>query len=112
MLRFEDEAYDDDADMTRILHRLTMAAADADMRHKMDIEDVYISPIEMRDTKILIQDMLLSMLKTLKEQKAQLAQKDELLRMSVRMLLDSGKTIDEIAKNMEMDVEVIQHLAE
>ena len=120
VLKFEDEAYDGDADMTRILHRLTMAAADADMRHKMNVEDEYFSAIEKRDTEILLKDrklaeqnvQLAEQKAQLTEQKAQIEQRDEMLRMTVRMLLQSGKTIEEIATSMGMDSDVIRRLAE
>lgn len=39
LFRIDDSLYANDADMERILHRLTMAAADADIRHKMNVED-------------------------------------------------------------------------
>ena len=141
VLKFEDEAYDGDADMTRILHRLTMAAADADMRHKMNVEDEYFSAIEKRDTEILLKDrklaeqnvqlaeqkaqlteqkeqlteqkaQLTEQKAQLTEQKAQIEQRDEMLRMTVRMLLQSGKTIEVIATSMGMDSDVIRRLAE
>ena len=148
VLKFEDEAYDGDADMTRILHRLTMAAADADMRHKMNVEDEYFSAIEKRDTEILLKDRKLAEQNVqlmeqqaqlneqqtqlneqqtqlteqqaelteqqtrLTEQQAELDQKDELLRMSVRMLLQAGKSVEEIAASMGMDLDIIRQLAE
>ena len=148
VLKFEDEAYDGDADMTRILHRLTMAAADADMRHKMNVEDEYFSAIEKRDTEILLKDrklaeqnvqlmeqqaqlteqqaqlteqqtqlteqqaQLTEQQTRLTEQQAELDQKDELLRMSVRMLLQAGKSVEEIAASMGMDLDIIRQLAE
>lgn len=119
VLRFEDKAFDGDADMIRILHRLTMAAADADMRHRMNVEDEYFSAIEKRDTEIMLGARKLAEQKAklteqkakLTEQQKQLAQKEELLGMSVRMLLQSGKTIEEIANTMGMDPEYISRLA-
>ena len=112
VLRFEDKAFDGDADMIRILHRLTMAAADADMRHRMNVEDEYFSAIEKRDTEIMLGARKLAEQKAkLAEQQKQLAQKKELLGMSVRMLLQSGKTIEEIANTMGMDPEYISRLA-
>jgi hypothetical protein len=112
VLRFEDKAFDGDADMIRILHRLTMAAADADMRHRMNVEDEYFSAIEKRDTEIMLGARKLAEQKAkLAEQQKQLAQKEELLGMSVRMLLQSGKTIEEIANTMGMDPEYISRLA-
>ena len=53
LLRLDERMYSDDSDMEHILHRLTMAAADADMRHRMDVEDEYFSIIEKRDTEIM-----------------------------------------------------------
>ena len=54
ILRLDETVYNDDRDMERILHRLTMAAADATMRHHMNVEDEYFSIIEKRDTEILM----------------------------------------------------------
>ena len=113
VLTFDEAAYDNDAEMARILHRLTMAAADADMRHRMNVEDEYFSAIEKRDTEIMLMDRKLAEQKAqLTEQKAQLVQKEELLRMSVRMLHESGKTIEEIATSMKMAPDDIRRLVE
>ena len=71
VLRFDDGAYDGDTDMARIMHRLTMAASDAEMRHRMNVEDEYFSAIEKRDTEILLRDKQLAEQKTqISEQKA------------------------------------------
>ena len=56
VLRIDETLYSDDGDMQRILHRLTQAAADSDMRHRMDVEDEYFSVIEKRDTTIMLKD--------------------------------------------------------
>ena len=73
LLSIDERAYSDDIDMERILHRLTMAAADADVRHRMDVEDEYFSLIEKRDTEILLKD------KQLAEKNVALAEKDKQL---------------------------------
>ena len=64
LLQIDDKTYADDAEMERILHRLTMAAADAEIRHKMNVEDEYFSAIEKRDTEILVRDKQLAEQKT------------------------------------------------
>ena len=64
ILRIDDSAYGGDAEMEHILHRLTMAAADADMRHRMNVEDEYFSAIEKRDTEILVRDHKIAEQKT------------------------------------------------
>ena len=119
LLKIDGSAYADDADMERILHRLTMAAADADMRHKMNVEDEYFGAIEKRDTEILQRDKQLAEQKAqLSEQKAQLEEKDiqlaeqeNLLRTTVKMLLDAGQSAEAIAQSLGKDIDTIQRLA-
>ena len=132
MLRIDDSVYGSDADMEHILHRLTMAAADAQMRYDMNVEDEYFGIIEKRDTEIMLRDtkiakqisqiaeqkaqlteqkaQLTEQKAQLTEQEAQLTEKDNMLRATVRMLLDAGKQIDEIARSLGKDVEVIKRL--
>ena len=87
LLQIDDRTYADDIEMERILHRLTMAAADADMRHKMNVEDEYFGAIEKRDTEILMRDKQLAEQKTqLAEQKTQLAeQKTQLAEQKTQL---------------------------
>ena len=71
-LRVDESFYEDDADMLRIVHRLTAAAADAKVRHEMNVEDEYFSIIEERDTELLQRNQELAETKAqLKEIKAQ-----------------------------------------
>ena len=102
LLKIDDTAYADDADMEHILHRLTMAAADADMRHKMNVEDEYFSAIEKRDTEILMKQ------RELAEISAQLSEQEEMLRKTVKMLQDAGMPIEDVAKSLGKDLETIQ----
>ena len=91
--------------MQYILHRLLMAATDADVRQDMNVEDEYYSVIEKRDTEILIRDRKLAEQKVeieqqkteLEQQKTELEQKDAMLRTSIQALLNSGKTLEGIA---------------
>ena len=167
MLRIDDAAYSDDVEMERILHRLTMAAADAEMRHKMNVEDEYFSLIEKRETEILVQQkqiaeqavqlseqkaqlseqkaqlseqkaqlseqkaqlseqkaqlseqkaqlseqkaQLSEQKAQLSEQKAQLSEQENIIRTTVRMLLESGRPIEEIAKTIGQDQESIRKM--
>ncbi len=137
MLRIDDGMYSDDREMERILHRLTMAAADADMRHRMNVEDEYFSVIEKRDTEILLKNRELAEKRALlKEQSAQLeeqsaqleeqnAQLEEqsaqleatntqlqenqkMLRASIQMLLKAGLSPEAIAKSLDKDIELVR----
>ena len=111
MLRIDDEAYRDDVDMERILHRLSMAAADADMRHRMNVEDEYFSAIEKRDTEILVRDHKIAEQKTLlAEQQTQLVEQDNMLRNMAKMLMDAGKSLEEIAASLGQDIGKIRQL--
>ncbi len=115
VLRLDERAYFNDSDMEHILHRLTMAAADAEMRHRMDVEDEYFSAIEKRDTEILLKEKKLAEQNVklaeqnvkLVEQKEKLAQQDEklaqqqdMLRTSIQLFLHSGMALDEIADKL------------
>lgn len=98
ILRIDNKVYENDADMEHILHRLTMAAADADMRHKMNVEEEYFSAIEKRDTEILMREK-------------QLAEKDSMLRATIKMLLDAGKSLEEISTALGKDLDIVKKLS-
>jgi len=67
-LALDTTLYDSDPEMQPILRRLLEAAADPEMRHKMDVEDEFFSVLERRDTDIMVLD------KKLAEEKAALKQ--------------------------------------
>ena len=72
-LVIDEDFYAEDSDMQAVLHRLLMAAANANMRQDMNVEDEYFSIIEKRDTGILMRDHQLAEQKVqIDEQKVQL----------------------------------------
>ena len=72
MLHIDEDLYpEDDTEMQHIVHRLLMAATNAEMRMDMNVEDEYFSIIEKRDTEIMQRDRRLA------EQKVVIASKDE-----------------------------------
>ncbi len=105
LLKIDDSTYADDTEMERILHRLTMAADDADMRHRMNMEDEYFGLIEKRDTEILMQK------KQIEEQKIQLEEQGNMLRSTVKLLIGKGMSTIEIAQSLGKDLDTIQRLA-
>ena len=127
LLRLDESLYTDDREMERILHRLTMAAADAEMRHRMDVEDEYFSIIEKRDTDIMLLDKKLAernvqlQEKTqelakkdaqltekdaqLTEKDTQLSERERMLGDTINLLLQSGISVAEIAKKLGRDIE-------
>lgn len=118
VLNLDDSIYSDDADMQHIVHRLLMAATDADMRQDMNVEDEYFSAIEYRDTEILVRDRQLAEQKVeieqqsaqLEQKSAQLEQQEQMLRTSIRMLLESGMPIETIAANCNISLDEVQRL--
>ncbi len=114
VLRFEDEAFDGDADMTRILHRLTMAAADADMRHRMNVEDEYFSAIEKRDTEIMLKDRKLAEQNVrLTEQKAQLTeQKAQLTEQKAQLTEQKAQLSEQKAQLTEQKAQLTEQKAQ
>ena len=153
VLRLDEQVYADDAEMERILHRLTAAAADADMRHNMNVEDEYFSIIEKRDTEILMRDQQIAKQEAqlaeqnaqlseqnarlseqkaqlteqnarlseqkarlseqkaqLSEQNARLSEQEDMLRMSVKTLLEMGMDLETIAARLKRNVQEIAKL--
>ena len=98
ILRIDDKVYENDAEMEHILRRLTMAAADADIRHKMNVEEEYFSVIEKRDTELLMKDRCI-------------AEQESMLRTTIKMLLDAGKSLEEISAAIGKDLEIVKKLS-
>ena len=73
VLKIDEDKYADDNDMMYVLHKLTAAAANSEMRQDMNVEDEFYKAIEDRDTAIMQRD------KILKEQSEQLSQQSEQL---------------------------------
>jgi hypothetical protein len=111
LLRLDDHVYGDDAEMEHILHRLTMAAADTDMRHKMNVEDEYYGAIEKRDTEILMRDQTIAEQgATIKEQGNTIKEQNQMLRASISLLLNSGMSPEQIAQSLGVDVDIVKFL--
>lgn len=112
ILRIDNKVYENDADMEHILRRLTMAAADVDMRLKMNAEEIYFSAIEKRDTEILVRDRQLAEKQAqLNEKQAQLNEQESMLRTTIKMLLDAGKSLEEISAAIGKDLNIVKKLA-
>ena len=80
LLCLDESAYADSSDMNYIVHRLTAAAANPQMRQNMNVEDEYYAAIEDRDTAIMSRD------KKIKEQREQLNEKTEQLNAKTEQL--------------------------
>ena len=104
VLKIDEDKYADDNDMLYVLHKLTAAAANSEMRQDMNVEDEYYKAIEDRDTAIMQRD------KILKEQEEQLSQQNEQLRNMAKALFAKGMTEEQISEMTGINVENITKL--
>ena len=66
--------------MMHIIHRLTAATVNAELRDQMNTEDLYTSVLEKRDTDIMIRNAMIA------EQDRIIAEKDEQLRALEKLM--------------------------
>lgn len=119
MLEIDETLYSGDADMLHIVHRLLAAASDSNVRHDMNVEDEYYSAIEKRDTDILLKDKQLAEKNatikeqndTIKEQNATIKEREGMLSSTIKMLMNAGMTLEQIAANLGVDSDVVNRLA-
>ena len=96
MLDIDDSVYAGDAEMEHIIHRLLMAATDANMRQDMNVEDEYFSIIEKRDTEIMMRDRQLAEQNVqLAEQNVQLAEQNARLAEQKAQLTEQKAQIEQ-----------------
>ena len=104
VLNVNDTPFDDDDDMQYLLRRLLMAAANAQLRQDMNVEDEYFKALEDRDTALMIKD------KKLAEQAEQLEQNKAQLRTMALLLSNSGMSVEEIANSVGMPQDQVKLL--
>ena len=125
VLTIDEDKYADDKEMLYVLHRLTAAAANSELRQDMNVEDEYYQAIEDRDTEIMQRDKMLKereeMLsqqeqklsqqkQQLSQQEQQLSQKDEQLRHMAKALFAKGLTEEQISAMTGMNVDNVVKL--
>ena len=116
-LNYDDSRYAGDEDMQPILHRLLMAASDANTRQDMNVEDEYYSIIEKRDTDILLKDKKIAEQNVLLAQNAkQLAQSKEQLAQNAKQLAQSKEQLaqskEQLAQSKEQLAQSKEQLAQ
>lgn len=111
MLELDENKYADDAEMAHILHRLQSAAANPDIRNRMNAEDEFFQALEDRDTVIMQKDAtIMQKDATIMTQKKKLEEKDASLRAAVLALSKSGMNAEMIAKTLNIGEEEIQKI--
>lgn len=111
VLNVNDTPFDDDDDMQYLLRRLLMAAADAQLRQEMNVEDEYFKALEDRDTALMMKDKKLAeQAEQLEQNKAELEQNKAQLRTMALLLSNSGMSVEEIAKSVGMSQDQVKLL--
>lgn len=107
-----------DDDMEPIFRRLMMAASSVEMRQNMNVEDEYYSIIKEQEGKLYGMErdiaekvsLLAEKDGQLAEKDGQLAEKDGQLRRLVKMLVQSGQSVDAIAETLNIDKDSVKAL--
>ena len=111
VLNVNDTPFDDDDDMQYLLRRLLMAAANAQLRQEMNVEDEYFKALEDRDTALMIKDKKLAeQAEQLEQNKAELEQNKAQLRTMALLLSNSGMSVEEIDKSVGMSQDQVKLL--
>ena len=98
LLCLDESRYTDSSDMNYIVHRLTAAASNPQMRQNMNVEDEYYSAIEDRDTAIMSRD------KKIKEQDGKIREQDGKIReQDGKIKEQDGKIREQDGKIKEQD---------
>ena len=92
VLKIDEDKYADDNDMMYVLHKLTAAAANSEMRQDMNVD---YKAIEDRDTAIMQRD------KILKEQSEQLSQQSEQLSQQSEQLSQQSEQLSQQSEQLK-----------
>lgn len=117
-LAIDENQYADDSDMMYLLHRLTAAAASAEIRQDMNVEDEYYQAIEDRDTALMLSEekvkkqekQINEQTKQLDEQAQQLNEKNAQMSSMAKALAKSGMSAEAIAAATGIDVDNVKAL--
>ena len=106
VLKIDEDKYADDNDMMYVLHKLTAAAANSEMRQDMNVEDEFYKAIEDRDTAIMQRD------KILKEQSEQLSQQSEQLSQQSEQLSQQNEQLSQQSEQLSQQSEQLSQQSE
>ena len=106
VLKIDEDKFADDNDMLYVLHKLTAAAANSEMRQDMNVEDEYYKAIEDRDTAIMQRD------KMLKERDCKMAQMDERLSQQNERLSQQNERLSQQNEQLSQQSEQLSQQSE
>ena len=105
VLKIDEDKYADDNDMMYVLHKLTAAAANSEMRQDMNVEDEFYKAIEDRDTAIMQRD------KILKEQSEQISQQSEQISQQSEQLSQQSEQLSQQSEQISQQSEQLKNMA-
>ena len=109
VIKVDDKQFEGDNDMEYIVRRLQSAAANPDIRNRMNAE--FFQALEDRDTTIMAKDgQLKEKDGQLKEKDGQLKEKDEMLRKMIKGMQENGMSLDAIAGMLNKTVDEVKQI--
>ena len=114
----EESLYEDDPEMMRIVHRLTLATMSAAVRQEMNDEDEFYSVIEARDTQVMKLNQMLSEQRNqlskqrdqLSEQRDQLSEQNAQIKTMAQAMFENGLPMEAIAKSMNRTIDDVKKM--
>ena len=106
LLCLDESVYADNNDMNYIVHRLTAAASNPQMRQNMNVEDEYYSAIEDRDTAIMSRD------KKIKEQDGKIKEQDGKIKEQDGKIKEQDGKIKEQREQLNQQSEQLNQQSE
>ena len=112
VLTIDEDKYADDKEMLYVLHRLTAAAANSELRQDMNVEDEYYQAIEDRDTEIMQRDkMLKEREEMLSQQEQKLSQQEQKLSQQEQKLSQQKQQLSQQEQQLSQKDEQLRHMA-
>ena len=116
VINVDENIYENDPDMMRIIHRLSLATMNAVVRQEMNDEDEYFSAIEARDTQVMKLNKAISEKNAqiseknaqISEKNAQISEQSAQIALLVKTLCTNGMDIENIAKTLNKSIEEIK----
>ncbi len=114
----EEDLYEDDPEMMRIVHRLSLATMSAAVRQEMNDEDEFYSVIEARDTQVMKLNKMLSEQRNqlseqrnqLSEQRNQLSEQNAQIKAMAQTMFENGFSMEVIAKSMNKTIDDVKKM--
>lgn len=111
IISLNEDLYDKNPEMMRVLHRLGLATMNAKVRQEMNDEDEFYSVLEDRDTQVMKLNQMVSEKEAmLSEKTAQLSEKESQIRTMAQAMLDNDIPVGVIAQTIGKSIEEVENI--